>query len=84
MPNFSAETYQAEQLEKLLRDHGAPHLWVRKRGALLTIYSGVEDDPWPHARLRSAPGSPPGCDRRYPPESGSTAAGAVRTPVASC
>ena len=52
MPGFSAETYQAEQLQKLLHERGATHLWVRKRGALLTIFSGSEDDPWPHARLR--------------------------------
>jgi len=25
---------------------------VKKRGALLTIVSGDEADPWPHARLR--------------------------------
>ena len=52
MPKFSAETYQAEELEELLHDRGATHLRVRKRGALLTIVSGAEDDPWPHARLR--------------------------------
>ena len=52
MPRFSADTYQAKQLEKLLHDRGATHLWVRKRGALLTILSGPKEDPWPHARLR--------------------------------
>ena len=25
---------------------------VRKRGAVLTIESGSDDDPWPHARLK--------------------------------
>lgn len=52
MPKFSADTYQAEQLQRLLHERGATHLRVRKRGALLTIVSGAEDDPWPHARLR--------------------------------
>lgn len=52
MPRFNAESYQAEQLAKLLHDRGATHLRVRKRGGLLTIVSGDQDDPWPHARLR--------------------------------
>lgn len=52
MPKFSADSYHVEQLTRLLHEHGATHLWVRKRGALLTIQSGTKDDPWPQARLR--------------------------------
>lgn len=52
MPRFSAESYQVGQLEKLLHERGARHLRVRKRGAVLTMESGAQDDPWPHARIR--------------------------------
>ena len=52
MPKYKAEPYQADQLTKLLHERGATHLRVRKRGALLTIESGDQEDPWPHARLR--------------------------------
>lgn len=52
MPTYKAEKAQAEQLTRLLHNGGATHLRVRNRAALLTIESGPEHDPWPHARLR--------------------------------
>ena len=52
MPKRSAEPYHADELTRLLHERGQLHLRVRKRGAVLTIQSGPEDDPWSHARLR--------------------------------
>ena len=52
MPKRTADAHHPGQLTRLLHERGATHLRVKKRGALLTIVSGPEDDPWPHARLR--------------------------------
>ena len=45
-------TPEQAQLEELLSNHaGFEHLWVKKRGKSLTIFSGSDSDPWKHARL---------------------------------
>ena len=52
MPKPSADAHHPEELTRLLHDCGQTHLRVRKRGGVLTIESGPDDDPWRHARLR--------------------------------
>ena len=53
MPTHRADDLSADQLSRLLAAHdGLSHLRVRRRGSLLTIESGPDDDAWPHARLR--------------------------------
>ena len=52
MVKYSAETYEASDLQKFLREKGHKHLRVRKYGALLIIESGPNDDPVSHARFR--------------------------------
>ena len=52
MPKPSADAHHADDLTRLLHKRGQTHLRVRKRGAVLTIESGPEGDPWSHARLR--------------------------------
>ncbi len=52
MAKLSAKT-TAPHLQRLLRRHEhLGHLRVRPRGAVLTLESGSEDDPVPHARFR--------------------------------
>ena len=41
---------------KQLHEAGQTHVRARKRGALLTVESGPEDDPVPHFRLRRLDG----------------------------
>lgn len=53
MAKFKAEAHDAEYAQKLLRVvHGLAHLRTRHRADIITIESGPEDDPLPHARLR--------------------------------
>ncbi len=40
-------------IERILADHDElAHLRVRRRGSLLTVVSGPDDDPVPHVRFR--------------------------------
>lgn len=52
MAKLTAEERDADALESFLQQQGLKHLRVRRRGDLLTIVSGPEDDPIQHARLR--------------------------------
>ena len=47
-----AEPWHADALRSRLHARGLDHLRVRKRGAVLTIESGPDEQPWPHARLK--------------------------------
>ena len=51
MPS-KADSWHASCVERLLHARGLEHLRARSRGALVTIESGPDDDPIPHARLR--------------------------------
>ncbi|MCH9682257.1 MAG: hypothetical protein K0V04_12535 [Deltaproteobacteria bacterium] len=35
----------------MLHDHGAKHLWARRRGTAVLVQSGPENDPVKHFRL---------------------------------
>lgn len=52
MARYSAETWDASDLQRFLHEQGHEHLRVRKHGALLVIESGPDDDPVNHARFR--------------------------------
>jgi len=53
MAKFSAEQPDADAIERYLREEaGLGHLRTRRRGDLVIIESGPEEDPVPHARLR--------------------------------
>jgi hypothetical protein len=52
MAKLHAEPEHAEVVESRLAARGLPHLRARKRGELVIIESGPEDDPIAHARLR--------------------------------
>ncbi len=52
MAKYSAENYQATDLQEYLHEQGHEHLRVRKYGAALIIESGPEKDPIKHARFR--------------------------------
>ena len=52
MSNYQAESWDADSVTRILRERGHEHLRVRRRGALLTIESGPQDDPVTHVRLR--------------------------------
>jgi hypothetical protein len=54
MPKRSAEPQDAEAVSLLLAARGLHHLRARKRGELVILESGPQDDPIPHARLRRA------------------------------
>ncbi len=43
---------QADRVLDYLHEHGFEHIRVRRRGKLVIIESGPEDDAIPHARLR--------------------------------
>lgn len=52
-PKGSASPLDAEAVQQSLRRFPElAHLRARRRAALVTIESGPEDDPFPHARLR--------------------------------
>lgn len=52
-PQSSASPHDAEAVQKYLqRFPELAHLRARRRAALVTIESGPDDDPVPHARLR--------------------------------
>ncbi len=51
--NLRAEESQANKVARFLNTRdGLGHLRVRRRGPIITIESGPEGDPHPHARLR--------------------------------
>ena len=52
MAKLTAEPTDADALESFLHQGGFSHLRVRRRGDLLTIESGPDDEPFPRARLR--------------------------------
>lgn len=52
MAKLSADEIDVDGTETFLREQGLEHLRVRKRGDTLTLVSGPDDDPIPHARLR--------------------------------
>lgn len=52
MAKYPAEEYQAEDLQKFLREQGHEHLRVRKYGVQLIIESGPKKDAIKHARFR--------------------------------
>lgn len=52
MAKLHADPAHAEAVASRLSTRGFPHLRARKRGELILIESGPDDDPVPHARLR--------------------------------
>ena len=53
MAKHNAEQHDAEEVETYLHEAaGLAHLRTRRRGDLVVIESGPDDDPWPRARLR--------------------------------
>lgn len=52
MVKYPADEIDVDGTEAFLRQHGLEHLRVRKRGDTLTLLSGPDNDPIPHARLR--------------------------------
>ena len=53
MPAPPIDPWTAPELAAQLHDEfGLTHLRVRKRGRLLTLESGPEDNSYPHARFR--------------------------------
>lgn len=53
MPRYQAEASDAHTVEVFFAKYpGLSHLWVRRRGDLLTLESGPRNDPHRHARLR--------------------------------
>lgn len=52
MAKLHAQPEHAEAIASLLVARGLPHLRARKRGELVIIESGPDDEPIPHARLR--------------------------------
>jgi hypothetical protein len=52
MPKYSAEAHDQIAIEAALKDQGLSHLRVRRRADALTLESGPDDDPFPHAKLR--------------------------------
>lgn len=52
MAKYQADEIDVEGTEAFLREHALDHLRVRKRGDTLTLVSGPDDDPIPHARMR--------------------------------
>jgi hypothetical protein len=55
MPKLAADPIDVLCVEDYLRQHAElAHLRVRKRGALMILESGPQDDAVPHARLRRA------------------------------
>ncbi|KYG11383.1 hypothetical protein BE21_57635 [Sorangium cellulosum] len=52
MAKLHADPVHAEAVASRLSARGFPHLRARKRGELVVIESGPDDDPIPHARLR--------------------------------
>jgi hypothetical protein len=52
MPKHSAEELHASSLKTLVEARNLTHLRVRRRGPLLVLESGPEDDPVPHVRFR--------------------------------
>ena len=52
MAKHPADEIDVDGTEAFLRERGLDHLRVRKRGDTLTLLSGPDDDPVPHARLR--------------------------------
>jgi hypothetical protein len=52
MPKPQAQPADAQAVVRCLASYGLDHLRARKRGALVILESGPEDDPIPHARLR--------------------------------
>lgn len=53
MAKFTADQYDVEGTNVFFQScEGFEHLRSRRRGALLTIISGPDDDPIIHARLR--------------------------------
>ena len=52
MPKFAADTVDVEGTRNFFVRNALPHLRVRKRGAVLTIESGPDEQPFAHARLR--------------------------------
>jgi hypothetical protein len=54
-PKVQADDDDADVLRALLANHeGLDHLRVRRRADLLTLESGDQADPFPHARFRRA------------------------------
>jgi len=51
MAKYAAETYDASDLQKFLRERGHEHLRVRKYGAQLIVESGPDKGPIKHARF---------------------------------
>jgi hypothetical protein len=51
MPKYPAEPHDQTALELALKGQGLSHLRVRRRGDSLTIESGPDTGPYPHAKL---------------------------------
>lgn len=52
MPAPAIEPWTVDGLQRKLHKRQLDHLRVRKRGLVLTLLEGPEDDPWPRVRFR--------------------------------
>ncbi len=52
MAKYPADQIDVDGTEAFLCQNGLEHMRVRKRGDTLTLVSGPDNDPIPHARLR--------------------------------
>jgi hypothetical protein len=57
MPKQTAEPHDQIAVEAVLKEKGLGHIRVRRRADALTLESGPDKDPWPHARLRRVGGA---------------------------